>query len=165
MRRLEALSRKYTVSELIHQRRRLIIYIASFIGLVITYTILYRWGMVTFEGENRTFIEALGIVVQSLTTTGYGQDAPWQSTPMSVLVMVMQFTGIAYIFIAFPLFIIPRIRELMEPAVPKSVNDLSDHVILCGYSLLCATLVEELEAREVIRRNPVRRRSRPGISE
>lgn len=82
MRRFEALS------ELIHQRLRLIIYVASFIGLVITYTALYRWGMATFEGENRIFIEALGIVVQSLTTTGYGQDAPWQSTPMSVLVMI-----------------------------------------------------------------------------
>lgn len=149
MRNSERSSWDHTISAMAHRRLRLFLYIPSFVGLVILYTFFYWWGMAVLEGQNRTLLEALGIVIQSLTTTGYGQDAPWQSPQLNVLVMIMQFTGIAYLFIAFPVFIIPRMRELTEPTVPESADDLSDHVILCGYSALCASLVEELEAREI----------------
>lgn len=41
-----------------------------------------------------------------------------------------------------------RIRELTEPTVRETADELSDHVILCGYSDFCATLVEDFDIVE-----------------
>ena len=48
--------------------RRLALYVGSLLALVAVYTVAYRWGMATLEGETRTWYGALEIVVQSMTT-------------------------------------------------------------------------------------------------
>lgn len=131
------------------RRRRLVLYVLSYVVVLGVQSGLYSWGMGALEGEPRTFLESLGVVVQSHTTAGYGQDAPWTSPFLQVLVILMQFTGFAYLFVALPLFVVPWIRsEVVETTVPDAVEDVEDHVVLCGYSRLCTTLVEDLEARD-----------------
>lgn len=51
-------------------------YVGSLLLLIAAYTLTYRWGMAVYEGEPRTWYHALEVVVHSMTTTGYGQDAP-----------------------------------------------------------------------------------------
>ena len=126
---------------------RIAIYAGSFLGLTAAYTWLYRWGMLTLESEPRTLIHSLEVVVQSMTTTGYGQDAPWESMEMTIFMMVIQLTGIAYIFVAIPLFVVPWVRGIIAASPPESVDRLSEHVVIIGYTALCETLVDELSAR------------------
>jgi len=126
---------------------RIAIYTGSFLGLTAAYTWLYRWGMLTLESEPRTLIHSLEVVVQSMTTTGYGQDAPWESMEMTIFMMVIQLTGIAYIFVAIPLFVVPWVRGIIAASPPESVDRLSEHVVIIGYTALCETLVDELSAR------------------
>jgi len=82
---------------------RIALYTGSFLALTAAYTWLYQWGMAMLEGDARTLIHSLEVVVQSMTTTGYGQDAPWESTEMTIFMMVIQLTGIACIFVVLAL--------------------------------------------------------------
>jgi len=88
------------------KRKQFVLYLLSFVVITFLRTWLYSWGMTHFEGRPRTLQESFS-VVQSTTTAGYGQDAPWPSTFMTALVIFAQFTGIAYVFIALPLFVVP----------------------------------------------------------
>lgn len=141
--------REPALLERVLENKRLGLYLLSFVLVVAVQTILYWWGMAILEGEPRSFQESFGVIVQSLTTTGYGQDAPWTSTGMQALIVVAQFTGVAYLFVAFPLFIGPWIRnELAGTRVPDGIAAAEDHVVLAGYSPLCQSLVDDLEARD-----------------
>lgn len=121
-------------------------YVGSLLLFVVLYTGVYSWGMAAFEGDPRSWYRAFEIVVQSMTTTGYGQDAPWESLQMTALVVLIQLTGIAYIFVAFPVFVVPWIAEIAEPTPPERIGDVRDHVIIVGYTELSRTLVEELNS-------------------
>ncbi|SFS74903.1 potassium channel family protein [Halostagnicola kamekurae] len=127
-------------------RRRIELYVGSLLLLVILYTVVYRWGMAAFEDDPRNWYRAFEIVVQSMTTTGYGQDAPWESLQMTALIVLIQLTGIAYIFVAFPVFVVPWVAEIAEPTPPERIGDLQDHVIIVGYTELSRVLVEELNS-------------------
>nr|WP_252490577.1 NAD(P)-binding protein [Natronococcus sp. CG52] len=121
-------------------------YFGSLLLLISTYAYVYHWGMATLESEPRTWYQALEVVFHSMTTTGYGQDAPWQTLEMTALMMLIQVTGITYIFVAVPLFVIPWLQTIVQPTPPEHVNELEEHVIIVGYTDICDTLVDELEA-------------------
>ena len=126
--------------------KRLAVYLGSLLLLIALYSFAYQWGMATYEGESRTWYQSLEIVIQSMTTTGYGQDAPWETIEMTALVLLIQVTGIAYVLVAIPQFVVPWLEVLLEPTPPTEIDDLEDHVIIVGYTSLCDTLVDELEA-------------------
>ncbi|WP_049904623.1 potassium channel family protein [Natrialba asiatica] len=126
--------------------RRILVYLASLLALTALYTVTYQWGMAVYEGESRTWYQAFEIVVQSMTTTGYGQDAPWESLWMNVLMVLIQVTGIAYIAVAIPQFITPWLRQVVQPAPPAETEAVADHVVIIGYSDNCERLVDELGA-------------------
>jgi Trk K+ transport system NAD-binding subunit len=128
--------------------RRLAVYVGSLLLLIALYTLTYRWGMAVYEGESRTWYQSLEIVVQSMTTTGYGQDAPWETAEMTALVLLIQVTGIAYVAVAIPQFVVPWLETLVEPTPPEEIDRVEDHIVIVGYTALCDTLVEELEAEE-----------------
>jgi len=131
----------------VRRTTRIAIYAGSFLGLTAAYTLVYQWGMLRLEGESRTLIHSLEVVVQSMTTTGYGQDAPWATAEMTVLMMLVQLTGIAYIFIAIPLFVVPWLRDIVTGSAPESAPSNADHVVIIGDTDLCVPLVDELTAR------------------
>lgn len=130
-------------------RRHGIYYLGAMVTLLVLYTVLYQFGMTTFEGVERGFFESLQIVVQSVTTTGYGEDAGfWSTTPMVLLMIIMQFTGVFFLFLTLPLFLVPWIENRLEETLPRSYSG-SEHVLICGQSEIGAELIEELESREV----------------
>ncbi len=125
--------------------RRLAVYVGSLLLLIALYTLVYRWGMAVYENESRTWYQSLEMVVQSMTTTGYGQDAPWETLEMTALVLLIQITGIAYIVVAIPQFVVPWLETLVQPSPPEEIDRIEDHVVVVGYTALCDTLVGELE--------------------
>jgi Trk K+ transport system NAD-binding subunit len=129
-------------------RRHGIYYILAVVVMVLLYTVLYQYGMAYLEGVQRGFFESLHVVVESITTTGYGEDAPWSTTPMLVLMILMQFTGVFFFFLTLPLFLIPWIERRIEDTLPQSY-DGTDHVVICGLSEVGDQLVDELESHDV----------------
>src|SRR6056297_656812 len=129
------------------QRRRVFLYVGAFVTVVVAYTFAYSWGMATFEGEERSLLESFSIVVETFTTTGYGEDASlWQSMEMELLMIVMQMTGVFLIFMALPLFVAPWVREAVRVSPPTTIDERHDHVVICGYSPRAEALIDELRS-------------------
>lgn len=129
-------------------RRRALAYAGLIAGVTVFYTLAYKFGMQVLEGETRSILESFQIVVQTFTTTGYGEDAPWQSTQMLVLVILMQLTGVFFIFLTLPLFVVPWVEQRLELQARTSY-DGEGHVVICGFSERGDALITELDAQGV----------------
>jgi Trk K+ transport system NAD-binding subunit len=129
---------------------RTVYYVLGLTGLMFGYAVAYRWGMVTLEeatGVRATFLHALQVVVETFTTTGFGSDAPWESTFMNVLVILMDTTGTLMIFLALPVLLFPALEDTLSTTVPRAVEGTSDHVVIATYSARAETLIDELDDR------------------
>lgn len=118
------------------------------IGLILVYGVIYQWGMAYFEGFEKSYVHSLQVVIESITTAGYGGDAPWTSNFMNIFVIWMNLTGVILVFLAFPLFVFPMIREAIQPHPPESV-DMEDHVIICSISKRASILQKELQSKSI----------------
>jgi Trk K+ transport system NAD-binding subunit len=116
--------------------------------LMLVYALVYDYGMSAFENDPKTFLHSLQVVVETFTTTGFGSDAGWQSPVMNVLVIAMDLTGVALIFLALPVVVFPLLDESLSRSAPTTIED-TDHVVVCAYTPRGATLTEELDSRDV----------------
>jgi Trk K+ transport system NAD-binding subunit len=125
------------------QRQRLLNYVGIVVAVVIIYTLVYAFAMGVLEGRPRSFLDSLLVVTETLTTVGYGEDAPWSHPLTQILVIGMQLSGILLVFAALPLVLIPYLEERLATSPPNEVT-LSDHVVICGFSTRGRALIEEL---------------------
>ncbi|WP_135365189.1 potassium channel family protein [Halosimplex halophilum] len=131
-------------------QRRSVIYTGVLALSMYAFTVVYQYGMAAFEGDPKTFLEALQFVVETFTTTGYGSQAGWESAAMLVLVIVMDVTGTVMIFLALPVVAFPAFEEALSTTVPTAVeNGHEDHVVVATYTPRVETLIAELDARGV----------------
>ncbi|MFD1512546.1 potassium channel family protein [Halomarina rubra] len=115
---------------------------------VLVFTLAYWWGMRTLENDPRTIYRSLNAVVATMTTTGYGADAPWQTRTMNVLMVTMQLGGVVIGFVTLRVLVIP----LFERAPLKLDDRLSlkdDHVVITEYQRDTEELLDELERLDV----------------
>ncbi|WP_302081311.1 potassium channel family protein [Salinibaculum rarum] len=131
-------------------QRRTIYYLFVLTGFVFAFTLVYQYGMTNFENRPRSFLRSLQIVVETFTTTGFGSDAPWETTFMNVVIIAMDTIGTVMIFLALPVFLFPAMEDVLSTSVPGAVeNGLSDHVVIATFSPRADTLISELEDRGV----------------
>ncbi|PSP60703.1 metal transporter [Halobacteriales archaeon QH_8_67_36] len=131
-------------------QRRTLMYLVGLVGIILGYALAYDYGMTAFEDDPREFLHSLQIVVETFTTTGFGSDAPWESTGMRLLVIVMDVTGVALIFLALPVLLFPLFEEAMATTTPTALEDeVDDHVVICQFTPRGETLVTELESWDV----------------
>lgn len=127
-------------------QRRIAWTVSVVVATLVSYALAYQWGMRVYEGQSVAFIQALQVVVESITTAGFGGHAPWSSTAMNVLVLAMNLTGVLFVFLALPLFAVPLLREAFAERPPTSFSG-SGHLVLTPYTARIAALIDELEAR------------------
>ncbi|WP_418771148.1 potassium channel family protein [Halorientalis halophila] len=127
--------------------RRTGYYLALVIVLTLLLTVVYNVGMASWENRPQPLYRSLQVVIQSFTTTGYGEDAPWLTPQMNLLAIVMQFTGIGLILTAVDVFAVPWIRDALTPSAPQVAPELDDHVIICEHTPRTDAFIGELEAR------------------
>jgi len=118
------------------------------VTIVLCYALVYQWGMKLFEDTEKTYIQSIQVVIESITTAGFGGDAPWQSDEMNLFVLIMNLTGVVMVFFALPLFVVPLIREALAPHVPEHL-DLRNHVIICSQSRRASVLRNELASKSI----------------
>ncbi|WP_248895682.1 potassium channel family protein [Haloplanus halobius] len=129
--------------------RRIVYYLGAVAATTVLFTLLYNLGMATLEHRPQPIYQSLEVVVQTFTTTGYGEDAPWQTPQMNVLMIVMQLAGIGLILTAVDVFAVPWIRNALSVDPPVERRDVTDHVVICGHSPRSESFIEELDARDV----------------
>lgn len=127
-------------------RRRIALAVVGVAGIVLVYSYSYQWAMLMFVGEEISFVQSLQVVIEALTTAGFGGDTDvWrQSDVLAGLVILMNLSGVLLVFLAIPLFAVPLFRQAFETRPPTASN-LTDHVIICGYSAQDEVLRKELE--------------------
>jgi Trk K+ transport system NAD-binding subunit len=132
------------------RRRRAFFYLGAIVGVMLVYAVAYMYGMTVVEGEPRSFADALMVVVETFTTTGYGEDASlWDSWIMQGMMITMQLTGVFFIFMALPLFVAPWIEQRLTTTPPTVADAMENHVIICSYTPRVQTLIDELETLSV----------------
>jgi Trk K+ transport system NAD-binding subunit len=131
-------------------QRRTVYYSLILFGAMLVFATLYQNGMRIYEGDSRTFLHSLQVVVETFTTTGFGSDSPWSSPEMQLLVIVMDLVGTLLIFMALPVLAFPLLEDILSTTVPTSVpNDTAGHVIICSYTSRAEALTDELDSWEV----------------
>jgi Trk K+ transport system NAD-binding subunit len=130
-------------------KRRVGYFLVAFVAATLLFTVAYQVGMTVLEGQPRTFTESLLVVIETFTTTGYGEDAAQWSTPtLRILVILMQLTGVGLLFTTFPFILVPLFEEALATD-PPTETDLEDHVVICTFTPRGDTLVDELDAMDV----------------
>jgi Trk K+ transport system NAD-binding subunit len=124
--------------------RRLTIFLAVVPLILVVLAVLYMLGMRYLEGTPRGFGRSLEFVAETISTTGYGADSTWQSVPMLVFVILVQFIGMAIIILVFPVFVVPFIEERFEARLPNTIPDLRGAVLVYHWGPAVAPLVEHL---------------------
>ncbi|MFB6119354.1 NAD-binding protein [Halosegnis sp.] len=127
------------------RRDRLIVYyIGGIVGLVAAFTLTYNIALAELEGVDQSLFASFEFVVQTMTTTGYGQDSDlWSHPLMFLFVAGTQISGIALGFFTLRLIIIPLFTDA-EVNLDDRLTPKRDHVIICEYSRDSAVLLEEL---------------------
>lgn len=120
------------------------------VGLLVLTSFAYQWGMGRFEGKPRTFWQALEFAGETLSTTGYGADARWQTPVMVIFVVVVQFVGVFLVFLIIPIYLVPFLEERFEEKVPRAApNKLRDHVVVYGFGATVESLLVRLREENV----------------
>jgi len=132
------------------RRNRLILYYFLGISVVIlTYTITYNLALARLEGVNQSIFASFEFVVQTMTTTGYGQDSSLWSHPLVFLfVSLTQISGIGIGFFTLRLIIIPLFTGA-EVNLDNRLTPKQDHIIICEYRRDSAVLLDELRELDI----------------
>jgi Trk K+ transport system NAD-binding subunit len=128
--------------------RRTVWYLALVVVTTVLFTMAYNVGMAAWENRPQPLYRSLEVVVQSFTTTGYGEDAPWQTPQMNLLAIVMQLSGIGLILTAVDVFAVPMLQNALRPKPPETVSRRDGHVVVCGHTPRTNVLISELVARD-----------------
>src|SRR6056297_2967977 len=91
-------------------------------AIIVVYAEIFLWSMLFFENRDVTFSQSLQVVVESLTTSGYGGFAPWESDFLNYFILFMNLTGVVLVFVAFPVFFLPFLKNAIEKSPPKKVT-------------------------------------------
>jgi len=143
--------------DLTRRQRLLVVYAVGLVSVVLAYTLAYAYGMRTLENRPRTVFRAFNFVIETMTTTGYGADSPWDTPVMNVVVATMQVTGVFIGFVTLRVLVIPLFER-----TPLNLDDRlsikSDHVVVAEYQRDTEVLLDELERfRRRLRPRRVRR--------
>lgn len=127
--------------------RRILLSVAIVLAIIISYAIIFMGSMPHYESTIVTFPQSLQVVVESLTMSGYGGFTPWESDFMNYFIIWMNITGVVLVFVAFPAFFLPYLRNALGKT-PPSKTEKNDHLIICEYSPYTEALIRELNSRE-----------------
>jgi Trk K+ transport system NAD-binding subunit len=130
--------------QLSRRNRTVVYYVLGIVVLVSAYAVIYNVLMGRLEGINQSIFASFEFVVQTMTTTGYGQDSGlWNHPLLFLFVIVTQISGIAIGFFTLRLIIVPLFTGA-EVDLDNRLTPKHDHVIICEYRRDSAVLLDEL---------------------
>ena len=132
------------------RRNRLIFY--YFLGItivVLAYSMTYNIALARLEGVNQSIFASFEFIIQTMTTTGYGQDSGLWSHPLLFLfVSLTQISGIGIGFFTLRLIVIPLFTGA-EVNLDNRLTPKQDHIIICEYRRDSAVLLDELTELDI----------------
>jgi Trk K+ transport system NAD-binding subunit len=124
--------------------RHVVYYLVGLVLVVLAYTAAYNYALARLEGVDQSIFASFEFVVQTMTTTGYGQDSGlWSHPLMFLFVATVQLSGIAIGFFTLRLIVIPLFTDA-EVDLDSRLRPKRDHVVICEYRRDSAILLDEL---------------------
>ncbi|SEO67212.1 Trk K+ transport system, NAD-binding component [Halogranum amylolyticum] len=145
---LKRLSSVESLGDLSERQWKVLKFILVLVAIILVYAVIYQIGMARFEGEERSFLRSLQTVINTLTTTGYGGDAPWQSDIMNALLAWYQISGVIMGFVTLRILIIP-LFERAPVILDERLTAKDGHVVVCEYGRGKDVLLDELQESDV----------------
>ncbi|MEM9593534.1 MAG: NAD-binding protein [Acidobacteriota bacterium] len=131
-------------------RRRLLLVLAALPVVLTGFALAYMVGMRLLEGTERDFWSALEWAAETLTTTGYGNEASWDHPLMVLFVIGVQFIGVFLVYMLVPLLLLPLLEERFVARLPRELpKRLKGHVVIFRYGPAVETLILDLLEAEV----------------
>ena len=128
-------------------RKSLLIYVAATALLVVIYSFVFIFLMVSAEGRSYTAVDAVYWVITTMTTQGAG-DIVFVSSIGKIFSMVVELTGIVLFFaILIPIVVAPVLQSVRASVPTKS--KAQEHVLIVGYSPMVDTIIGELNERDL----------------
>jgi Trk K+ transport system NAD-binding subunit len=144
-----SLPERVTEIELSRRDRLVVYYVVGLAVLAVTYAVVYNVMMARLEGVEQSIFASFEWVVQTMTTTGYGQDSGEWSHPLTFMfVALTQLSGIGIGFFTLRLVIIPLFTGA-EVNLDDRLTPKQDHVVICEYRRDSAVLLDELRALDI----------------
>ena len=117
---------------------------------IIAYTTVFHYIYPILEQKPISWPTALLFVVETITTTGYGELLPFTSQITVLVTILMMISGIIVIFMIIPLILIPILANLLHAAPPKKIpRELRNHIVIIGFGELTRSLIESLMISEL----------------
>ncbi|MCX6688833.1 MAG: NAD-binding protein [Methanoregula sp.] len=154
----------HTSSEL-----RVLLYFLLFGLQVIIFTAIFHSIYPMLEGKPIDWPQSFLFVVETITTTGYGELLPFHNQTTILFTTIVLMTGVIMIFMVIPLILTPYLVAVLHSAPPKKApHELFRHIVIIGYNELTRSLIEslmisdkeilivekdEIKAREIARKN------------
>lgn len=122
-------------------QRMILLILVIFVASVLLTRTLYQ----LYEGGTISLQQSIMFVVQTYTTTGYGELLPFQSDVMNLYASLQMVLGSGLILVGLATaggaWMQTHFQEIPPKKVPKHMRN---HFIICGYSPLTDSLLHEL---------------------
>lgn len=115
---------------------------------IIILTPVVKYFMYYFEGRNISFGQAALFIVQTLTTTGYGDLLPFHSVPMILLSILLMIAGVLFIFMMAGTLMASFIESRITPRAPTRTR-LKNHVVFTSFNETVARIIPLLERHKI----------------
>ncbi len=101
--------------------------------LIVLLIPVVKYFMAVFEGRDITTAQAAIYIMQTITTTGYGELLPFNSIPMMALSIILMVLGVILIFMIAGTLMATLIESRITPKAPDS-TELTGHVIFTRFN-------------------------------
>ncbi len=116
--------------------------------LIIFLIPVVRYFMAVFEGREITTGQAVIFIMQTITTTGYGELLPFESLPMMTLSILLMISGVFIIFMIAGTLMASLIESRITPKA-STKTEKKGHVIFTSYNKTVARAVKLLERHNI----------------
>lgn len=104
-----------------------------FILIIVAMIPIVKYVMLVYEGREITTNQAIIFVVQTVTTTGYGELLPFESYQMTLISIFLMISGVFLIFMIIGSIMTSLIEKRIVPKAPTSTK-MHEHVIFTSYN-------------------------------
>jgi len=139
--------KKGTFWQLVHAslEMRVLWYFVLFGLQVVVFTAVFFTIYPLYEGKPIDIPHSFLFIIETITTTGYGELLPFHSQTMIIFTSLVMMTGVIMIFMVIPLLITPYLITVLRAApARRTPRELFRHIVIVGYGELAHSLIESL---------------------
>ncbi|MFZ5825964.1 MAG: potassium channel family protein [Bacillota bacterium] len=127
-------------------RRKVLLAAGFALVLLLAMTVGTQWVFARYEERTLTVPEALLFVMETLTTTGYGEQLPFKSGVTAIWAVVLMVTGFVQISVWLTSLASTWVQNHLQTLPPRHAPaGFKDHVIICGAGAVGEFLARELK--------------------